>query len=69
MIVTLEAHPVLLLGEVHPKLGRSCCEDCPAQKWGGDELNDMRHHLLLLGRLVYLCHKFNPVHSFMLLKG
>lgn len=52
IIVTMEAHPVLLLGEVHSELGRSRCEDRPAQKWGRYELNNMRHHLLLLRRLV-----------------
>lgn len=61
--VPLEAHPVLLFGEVHSKLGRSSCKDSPTQKWGGYELHNMRKHLLLWC-LAYLCDKFNPVHSF-----
>lgn len=67
--VMLETHPMLLFGEVHSKLSRSRCEDCPTQKWGGYELNDMRHHFLLFWCLAYLCHKFYPVYSFMLLNG
>ena len=63
----LLSHPVLLFGEVHPKLGRSRCEDRPTQKWGGYELNDMWQNLLLW-RLAYLCHQFHSVYSFMLLK-
>lgn len=68
IIVTSETHPVLLLGEVHSKLGRSRGEDCPTQKRGGYELNNMRNHFLFLWCLAHLCHKFNPVHSFMLLQ-
>ena len=67
--VTLEAHPVLLFGEVHSKLRRSSCEDGPTQKRGGYELNNMRHHLFLVQCLAHLCHKFHPVYSFMPLKG
>lgn len=62
------SHPMLLLGEVHPKFGRSCSEDRPSQKWGGYELNDMRHHHLLLWCLAQFCYKFYPVNSFMLLQ-
>lgn len=69
-MVTREAHPVFLLGEVHSKLCRPSCEDSPAQKRRRYELNNMRHDLLLLlWGLVYLCHKFNTVHPFMCLKG
>lgn len=57
-----EAHPVFLLGQVHTKLGGPRCEDRPAQKWGGYELDNERHHLLLWC-LVYLCHKFKAVYS------
>lgn len=60
---------MLLLGQIHPKLGGSRGEDRPAQKWGRYELNNVRNHLLLLRRLVDLCHQFDSVHSFMLLKG
>lgn len=67
-MVTLEAHPVLLLGEVQPKLGRSRCEDGPPQERGGYELNNMRHHFILLRGVAHLRHELYPVHSFMLLQ-
>lgn len=58
---------MLLFSEVHSKLCRSSCEDCPTQKRRRNKLNNMWDHLFLFSCMAYLCNKFDVIHSFTLL--
>lgn len=60
---------MLLLAEVHPELGRSRRQDGAAQERRRDELNGVRHHLVLLGQLVQLGHQLHAEHALVLLEN
>lgn len=62
-------HPVLLLAEVHAELGRSCRQNGAAQERRRDELNGVRHHLVLFSQLVQLGHQLHAEHALVLLEN